>query len=349
MNEEIQKIIISEGNSKIKDSSAYDYLNFLTKTELFRVLSLYRLSMDDVIEAYVLENKSKKQLIKYITENLDKIMEINFKYIKNRDLDILKKILPKIIEKDFDITEDNMSFTLFTYLKRLYLSKFEVEDERIKMFMPKEFCEAFLKILENQKITKENKKMTDIFDYICALTNTYGIIDLDNLHRLFKKDMYDIDKEEFIKILNSLNIIHDEINMFEYDSTYIICTIDFIDEQNAVNFYEKQTGNYKEYTKEELALIKNGTFIRKSSHFKEFTDYINSKFELTNKDIDDIIDMLVMEYVLTASVNEENANENFLEDANEMFDLSDEEIEEMRKITSQIYEDYPKWIKRGAI
>ena len=349
MNEEIQKIIISEGNSKIKDSSSYDYLNCLTKTELFKVLSLYRLSMDDVIEAYVLENKSKKQLIKYITENLDKVMEINFRYIKNKDLNTLKNILPKIIEKDFDITEDNIPFTLFTYLKKLNLSKFEVEDEKIKMFMPKEFCESFLKILKNQKQLKDNKKMTDIFDYICALTNTYGIIDLDNLHRLFKKDMYDIDKDEFIKTLSSLDKVHDEINMFEYGDNYIICTIDFMDEQVAVNFYEEQAGDYTEYTKEELALIKNGTFIRKSSHFKEFTDYINSKFELTNKDIDDILDMLVMEYILTASINEENANKNFLENASEMFDLSDEEIEEMRKITSQIYADYPKWIKRGAI
>ena len=349
MNEKIQRIILNEGNSKIKDSSAHDYLNCLTKTELFQVLSLYRLSMEDVIEAYVLENKSKKQLVKYITENLDTVMKINFKYFKHRDLNTLNNILPKIIEKDFDITNDNISLSLFLYLKKFFLSKFETEEENIKMFMPKEFCETFLKFLKDKKLCDENKKYNDMFDYICAVTNTYGIIDLDNLHRLFEKDMYKIKKEELTKILNSFELIYDEINMFEYEDNYIICNIDFMDEEIAVNFYENQTGEYTEYTKEELALIKNGTFIRKSSHFKEFTDYINSKFELDDSDIDDILDMLVMEYMFEAEASEEEADENFISNASEMFDLSDIEIEEMRKITSQIYEDYPKWSKRGAI
>lgn len=349
INNEVQNIILSDGNSKIKDLSAYDYLNGFTKTELFNIISLYKLSMKDVIEAYVLDNKSKKELIKYIIENLENILKVNFKYIKNKDLKFLKNTLPKILEKEFDITNDEIPISLFFYLRRFKLAKFEYSDESLKMFMPKEFCEVFINILNDKKLTKENKKYNDIFDYICALTDTYGIIDLNNLYHFFKKDMEKIDKDSFVKIINSYDIADDYINVFEYGSDYIICNIDFADEEAAVNFYETQSGEYVEYSKEDLVLIKNGTFIRKSKHFKKFTEYLNDKFELTEKDIEDIINMLILDYIFSASLNIDDANSKFINNASEMFDLSKEEIEEMRKIVYNIYMDYPKWSKRGAI
>lgn len=349
INDEVQSIILSDGNSKIKDLSAHDYLNGFTKTELFNVISLYKLSMKDVIEAYVLDNKSKKELIKYIIENLENILKINFKYIKNKDLNFLKNTLPKIIEKDFDITNDEIPLSLFLYLRRFKLAKFECSDESLKMFMPKEFCEVLLNILKDKKLITKNKKYNDIFDYICALTNTYGIINLDNLYHFFEKDMEKIDKNIFIKMINSYDISDDNINVFEYGSEYIICSMDFTDEEAAVNFYENQKGEYVKYSKEDLILIKNGTFIRKSKHFKEFTQYLNDKFELSEKDIDDIIDILVLDYIFTASVNIDKANNNFINNASEMFDISEEEINEMKQIVYSIYMDYPKWSKKGAI
>ncbi len=349
INDDIQSIILSDGNSRIKDVSAFDYLNGFTKTELFNVISLYKLGMEDVIEAYVLDNKSKKELIKYIIENLDSILKVNFRYIKNKDLDSLKRVLPKIAQKDFDVTDDEIPFSLFFYLRRFNLAKFEYSDSSLKMFMPKEFCDTFLEILDDGNLALENKKYNDIFDYICALTSTYGIIDFDNLYRLFQKDMESMDEETFIKMINSFDIADDYLNVFEYDSSYLICNIEFADEEGAVRFYESQSGEYTEYSKKDLVLIKNGNFIRKSKHFKEFTDYLNSKFELSEKDMDDIVDMLVLDYIFSASLDIDEANDNFINNASEMFDLSSDEIEEMRGTVYDIYMDWPKWSKRGAI
>lgn len=349
VHEEIQNYILSQGSSKVTDVSVDDYLGSFTKTDLFNFLSLHRLGVKDVIEAYVLENKSKKELIKYIKENIDDVLKSIFYLFKERDLDVLKKILPKMIDKDFDVTNSELSFSLIVYLKRFNIAKFECGADYIKMFMPKEFALAFQKLLKSKRAINENKKYNDMFNFTYSLTIAYGIIDFENYYIFFIKDMFKISKELLMKIVNSFSIADETIFVYEYKDSMIICNAEFSDEETAINFYESQIGEYVEYELDELKALADGDFIKSSSHYNSFLSFLNDKFDLTDEDIEDIFNYFVRDYVYTASIDSDLANNNFNKKADEMFYVSDEEIEQMRMIVERLYLDYPKWIERGKI
>ena len=347
LHEEVLSYIISQGNSKIKDVSIDDYFGSYTKTELFNFLSLYRLSMKDVIEAYVLENKSKKELIKYIGENVEDILKINFNFIKEQDLDILRELLPNILEKEFDVTESRISLSLVKYLKIFNIAKFECGSDYIKMFIPKEIINTLLKLLKSKRALKDNKKYNDNFNYLCGITKAYGIIDFETLFDFFNKDMYKIKKDDLEKMINSFSIANDDLNVYEYSDTYIICEAEFIDEEMALQFYESQIGEYVSYELDEIMAMNDGSFIKSSTYYGSLINFLNDKFDLTDEDLDDIFNYFVQDYVFT--IDPDEANNNFLQKADEMFYVSDEEIEQMRLIVERIYLDYPKWIERGKI
>lgn len=341
LNEEL-KSILNMNNKKIKELSLEEYLNELKKNNLFELLSLYINSSKDVIGMYVLKEKSKRQLIKYINENLKDILTVLVKFMKPDCLNFLKEIIPNLKEKEYEINED-IPFNFVMYFKKFYLASFEYNENNLKCFMPKQFVDTFEIILKDKNILKENEKNNLIYKDIINILSAYGIIELDSLNKFINY------KESLESLLNLFSLSDDYIHIYEFENQKLICNIEFQTEDMAIDYYKKQTGIYKKFSTDDLELIGNGTYASKSKSYTEFINYLKEIFDLTEEDTNYILDFLIDNYIYTANISKEEANEEFKINAKNMFDLSDEEIEDMRKIAEKIFDDYPKWIKRGNI
>lgn len=100
----IKDAIMADGNRKIKEESLEEFLGSFKKSEIFTLPSLYMLNITDVLEVYLIKEKSKKELIKYIKENAKKIIRVNFNFIENKDISLLRNLIDRLKEKDYDIT-----------------------------------------------------------------------------------------------------------------------------------------------------------------------------------------------------------------------------------------------------
>lgn len=349
INEEIQNILLNIDNRKIKEQSLEEYLNSFKKNELFEILSLHINSSKDVIGMYVLKEKSKRKLIEYICDNLKDILKIHLKYMKIESLNFLKDILPTIKEKNYDITDKKIPITFASYFKKFHLAIFEYDEESIKFFMPKKFIQTFEELINESNTIKENLKNNELFNYIYNITNAYGIIDLNTLYKFVNENLYKIEKEEFINKLNLFEISDDYLHIYEYNDEKIVCNIEFQTEDMAINFYNRQTEDYKKYSLDELKLIGDNKYVENLSSYNKFIEYLNSIFDLTEEDTKYITDFLIMNYIYSANISKDEADKGFKMNASSMFDLEDSEIEDMRKIAEKIFKDYPKWIKRGNI
>lgn len=340
--------LLIELNRKIKEDSFEDYFDFLKKNEIFSILSLYMNSSSDVIEMYVLKDKSKRELIKYIKENLETILRINFNYIFKDDLVILKEMVGRIKEKDYNISDLNISVNLLRFFKRFYFAQFEYNSNVLNSYMPKETVDTFLKLLNDNNALNENHRTFEIMNYIMYVTSAYGIIDLTSLHRLCEKQLFKISKDKLLRIIKDFEDTYEYIHVYDSNDV-LVCSDVFNTEDIATDFYNSQSSEYKEYSLSELKEIYDGKYVKNLGSYKEFIEYLNDVFDLSDEDISYIIDFLIMNYIHLSYLDKENANECFLESARDMFDLPDEEIEHMREITERIYLEGPKWEFRGNI
>lgn len=346
INEDV-KNILSIDSRKIKEETLEEYLNELKKNDLFVILSLLIENSDDVIGMYVLKEKSKRKLIEYISNNIIDILKINFMFMKEESVTFLKKIIERLKEKDYEI-KDEIPYDFALFFKTFFLAKFEYNENSVKMFMPKEFVDTFIKIL-NDKNIELNHKNNEELNYIIDITKVYGIIELDALHKLFNNQMYKIEREKLLKDIKLYIIASESMHIYEYNDNVLICNKDFTTEDMAIDFYNKQKGDYKKYDLKEIQSISNGDYLKKIKSYNDFIEYLNSVFELSDEDIKYIVEFLILNYIDLANISKENADKLFITEASEMFDLDSSEIEDMKKIASNIFDEYPKWLKKGNI
>lgn len=347
LNEDVKNILLNE-NNKIKDETLEEYLTSLKKNDLFSILSLHMNSSKDVIGMYILKEKSKKQLIKYIEENLKDILMLFIKYMDSECINFLKSIIDTLIDNEYNITDNSIPSSFISFFKRFYLAKFEYNDGSLKCFIPKEFINTFKIILKDKKLLEENTKINKIFNYITYCTNVYGIIDYNTLYTFIQKDLFKIENEQLISTIDSYELSYENIHV--YDSTdKLICNSFFQTEDMAINFYKRQKGEYKKYSLSELKNLGNSKYIQTLKSYNSFIDYLNNIFDISLEDEEYIKNYLIINYLNNSNISKETADENFKNNAKEMFDLESDEINDLKKIAKDIYEKYPKWIKKGNL
>ncbi|MDO4963740.1 MAG: hypothetical protein Q4E75_06585, partial [bacterium] len=154
---DIEEIIRDEylntNNKKVSNETMNEYLASFKNSELTK-LAVTQIFVDkDYINLFKiknLNNKPKKNIIEYITKNLDKILKSYIKIIKDVELEQLKLIIDNNGKKLF-MEKIPISIHFINFLKTFSLAKVEynAKDNSIKPFMPKEFIKVFEDSLNN--------------------------------------------------------------------------------------------------------------------------------------------------------------------------------------------------------
>lgn len=353
---DIEEVIKDEflniNNKKISNETLKEYLNSFKNEELTK-LAITQVFVDkDYINLFKvknLNNKPKKYIVEYITENLDKILESYLKIIEDVELQQLKFIIDNNGKK-ISFIEKPVSIHFISFLKLFSLAKVEYDkkNESIKFFMPKEFIEILEKSLNNKELLKINKYNNKIFNYSEMLINTYGIITLKKLHEIFESQMFKIDIDELNHIIESKSFFED-INIYLYNEEKLLCNCEFEDEDYALNFYEEQKMNYRIFGKKDYELINDGLYVDNLKSYKKFINYLCKNYIGIDRDIDFIKEMIVNDYIYSAQTCIEEADDNFKKNMEQIIEVDKKTLDELLVLMKKIYKDYPKWLKRGNV
>lgn len=354
INDVIKEEILVNNNKKIKEESLDEYLRSFKTKELIR-LAVLHIQVDkdykDLFKIQNLSNKPKKYIIDYITCNLDKILRCYIKIITKKNLGQIKKIISKQDDVNYNMYKLNLSFHTILFLKSFALAKVEYTKKTnfLRIYIPLEFRMILEKYLNDSNLLNENKRFNIVCDYVEAMLDIYGVILFSELHDIFEKQIFKIDAKDLEHIIESKCIVDDLFNIYPYDGDKLICDITFTLEDDALDFYENQKGFYKRYGKKTLEMIKNDTYVENLNSYKKFVNYLCRNFDNISEDIETIKQFIVLDYIDTAQISKEEANNNFNNNINKLFELDEKELEEMRYFVCNIYDEYPKWKKRGNV
>lgn len=348
----IKDEFLNTNNKKISNETLKEYLTSLKNDELTK-LAIIQVFVDkdytNLFKVKSLNNKPKKYIVEYITENLNKILESYLKIINDVELQQLKFIIDNNGKK-ISFIEKPISIHFINFLKLFSLAKVEYDkkNESIKFFMPKEFIEILENSLNNKELLKINKYNNKIFNYSEMVINTYGIITLKKLHEIFESQMFKIDIDELNYIIQSKSFF-EETHIYLYNDEILLCNCEFEDEDYALNFYKEQKMNYRIFGKKDYELINEGLYADKLKSYKKFINYLCKNYMGIDKDIDFIKEMIVNDYLYSAQICIEEADNNFKNNMEKIIEVDKKTLDELLVLMKKIYKDYPKWLKRGNV
>lgn len=343
---------LNSNNKRIKDETIEEYLASLKNCELTR-LAITQVFVDmDYVKLFKvknLNNRPKKYIIDYIMDNLDAILRSYIKIIGTDELEQLKLVMnnngKKVIFGKFPI-----SIHFINILKNFSLAKVEYnkKEDSLKFFMPQEFIKIFEDGLKDKKLLEENQYNSKAFAYVKTVVDTYGIVTLNKLHELFETQMFKIDITRLQHIIESISM-YEEIYIYYYNNEVLLCSLEFDTEDMALNFYNKQKMTYKKYSKENYKLISDYTYVKKLKSYKKFVNYLCKNYVGISEDMDYIDEFIVYEYISFAQLSIDEADQAFKANIVEIFEVNDKELEEMLGLIRNIFNEFPKWIKRGNV
>lgn len=208
--------MIEEGNKRIKqEESLESYLKCFNNREL-TLMSIFKVyasqDEDDLFKVYDLNHRFKKYIIDFIKPNVEEIWTSFFKIVPVEMLELFQHIANNngLLEYTFD--DFDVDLLTISMLKNYALAKVEYskKQEKVKIFMPQEFCDAIHLCLKNKKIIEENKRNNEIFDYVNGLLEAYGMIEINKLYDIVKEESK-INIEEFNQIIECKSMIDENI------------------------------------------------------------------------------------------------------------------------------------------
>ena len=131
------------------------------------------------------------------------------------------------------------------------------------------------------------------------------------------------------------------------DDEILVCGIEFDEENLALDFYSKMQGNYKKFTKKEYEMFCNDTYIETLNSYKELVKYLEYNYDI--EDISVIKDLLILDYVEVSQLDSLKANNSLEEHIKEFFEVDKLQLGIISSMIKNIYDEYPKWIKKGDI
>ena len=348
----IKQEFLSYNSKKVKEETLVEFLKSQKKDELIRLIVVQAIVENDnskLVKIKSFENKTKDDIIQYIVNNLDEIIRAYFYSFRPIELEQLKVAI-KNNKKKIKFDQEPLSLHFIDIIKNFSLAKVEYnkKEDTIIIFMPQEFIDIFNKYLKNEKLLEENKYNFKIFDNVQNIVNTYGIINFNKLHEIFNKQIFKIDKNELEQVIFTSSVF-DEMPIYNYNGEDLICNLEFMNYDYAVNFYKKQRMNYKIYTKEEYEKIASYEYLNNLKSYQKFKNYLIENYDDIEDEFDYINNFLICDYLNFAQVSLNDAEIAFETNVVKTFYVTQEDIKEMKKYLKDIYDEYPKWLKRGNI
>ena len=348
----LKKDILTKNNKKVKEQTLKRYLKSFDLDELIRFLTP-KVFVDEetgnISDMEMININSKKNLINYITNNLEDILKCFIEKTRTEEVNQLKFILENN-NKDLLFDECPLSLNFINDLKILCFTKVYYNNKKdlIKFFMPIEFIEIFNKILKDKEVLEKNKYYNDIYDYTESIINTYGIITLTKLLELFEKQMFKIEEEKLINIVN-LSLSYDKLIFHPSEEDVLVCNLEFSNEDAAEEFYKDQTEDYKVYSKEEYKKISSYDYLYKLKSYNELKNYFSNNYKTIEIDFEKFKKSIVTNYINIAQVSIDSANEFFKIHIKYFIEVDNEKEDYILKLVNDIFENYPKWRKRGNV
>lgn len=358
LGQEILKIILERDNKKINTEETLDeYLKTFTNEKLtrFALVSIYsNPKLTDLIKIRNINNKPKRYIINYIKENINDVIGIYPKVINKNHFNQLKKIIKnngnlKFYLKDgFKINLHFIQFLKDTPLGKVYYNK---NEDSIQIHIPKEFNDILNYIINNKEVIKENKKYNEIYNFTESVLDVYGILTLEELHYLYTKNIKNIEHDELNKVLNTYIMVNDGFFVYSYDGVTLIANIEFSDLDKTFDFYEEYTGEInKKLTKKDIASIRDYTYLRRLKSYKKLIDYLDTMYEGIKEEHQYLDEFIIIDYLYSAQISIERADSNFRNNIiNVLEGIDIIQINILSNMMKEIYNEYPKWKKRGNI
>lgn len=212
--------------------------------------------------------------------------------------------------------------------------------------MPTEIKEIAKLTLNNKNIMKENKKYNEIYKFTSNCINTYGILIMDELYTLCNKFKFNINIDELNNILNNYMYVDEEFNLYEFNDNILVASMEFDNLDEVQQFYENSDGDLN--TKLSLDTIED-KYIPKLKSYKKLIDFLDDRYEGVKEDHELFDEFIVFDYVYSAQTSIEIANKNFNENINDFFEINKSDKKIVLKMLEDIYNECPKWSKRGNI
>ena len=350
MQEAAEKFFLENGNKIVKEKTLNEYLNSLSKDELFKIafMKVYTHIEEENIKK--IKSGNKKDIIEFIKDNLYEILETILFNIRYEYIEQLKIVVNSEVDKEYSLYSVKFNYLFIAFLKTFCLADVEYnKDERtLKFFMPKEFKVILNELFKDKNVIKVIKKSCMVYKYVEDVLGTYGIIELEKLYEIVNSRLFRIDKDEFDYIIYS-KILSEEFYIYHYGDKELICYLNFSSEEDAIDFYNNQTMDYKLYNKQEYKLISSGEYVEKIKTYTKFINYLYDNFGVSKEDMDEIKEMIIIDYIYSARSSLDVADSNFRTNIVKFFDIDNFMIEYLLNLLKKIYDDYPKWIKRGNI
>lgn len=356
MDEIMQKLkdeMLGKNNVKVKSESLEEFLTNHKTKELVKMCLIALLEQVDAnellkIRSYI--NKPKREIIDFINNNLEKILYGYLEMFSDYELEQLKILMNRNGKKVY-FTKKNLSLGFLTFIKYHVLGnvQYDKEEDYVKVFIPNEFIKIFRKGLKDYNLLERNKHIQVVSHIIDLIVCAYGVIPLKKIHEIFEKIMYKIDIDELIKIM-FINCAHTE-NMFScsYRKKQLIYGVDFTCDDDAIEFYKKQDGEYKVFSLKDYEALSDGSYMYNLKSYNNLANYLIEKYELSNADLDYIDDYIIHDFMICSQIDPSLAETYFKNKFKKMFDCNYKTLNEVLILLKNIYNEYPKWSKRGNI
>ncbi len=361
MNKEMKMIItetmFGDCKSKIKiGENIKDYFNSF-KIENLKFMLLFKMWIpgDKEIIYELIESKNKKNIVDYIINNLKTIIKEYVKILEDKEIEQINYIISKKGYLKFNVYEDvianELSIKFISILRKLSFAKIDYNNKTKDMviYMPDDILKITEEVINRKEILTYNKRFNEVMKYIITASNIYGVIPINELYMIIKKIARLDNCDELEDMILAKSAIDEIINVHLINGEPYLCNMEFYEKEAAIELLEKMTGNYCIYNKKEFEEFKNKKRLKKLKSYQKFVKYLIDNFEGIEDDIDLIDEDIVSDFLITIQTNKDSAKKCLYTLIEEIFEIDEEEKEEIFNYLMDIYEEYPKWIKKGHV
>lgn len=354
----ISKAILSDFNKKIKyDLSLEDSLKKYTKDELMRfyyVHLVYNKDLENLSTFRTLKEQKKDKIVPIISSNICDIMYSYLSLLNTSVLNEYKRYFKDSNRVSLSFEKDNIRMIAITEINSLFFIDcyYDKKNNKLDLYMPECFYGIFKELVSDKALNKINIKNNKVFKGINALVNTYGILTFDETYELLRKLGIKIEQEDFENlVLSSFGAT----NCFDFTANEfgaLIYNIAFEQDGNDVIDYCDILSDDLNMNLEASIIwkVSNDEYFYELKPYKMLIKYISNIYYEFKEDHKDFDMLIVADFVDTAQIDTEEAEENFYNNIDEDFvDLTDEMKEKILGYLWDIYKCYPKWAKRGNI
>lgn len=346
LGEMIFEILTEDYKDKIdRNKDLYDYLKENTKHDLLSLYLLYGYAGNNeyIVEEIVeLQNKKKDEIIDRIIKFLDIQIVSILHFFNNKRIEDTKDIAT--IEGEFKYSRyegKKVSFDTVKILKQLHFIFCKKEKDGIVIHMPEFIRNKISNICGDLHL----EFYDEIILYTKGMTDTYGIIDIQDAYDIIKNDVL-INFERYDNIIKFVSLVELEPIYYSFEHQ-CICSFNVRDEEiEELLEYKRDIIIYNKKTYEDIA---NDTYLMNLKEYKEFRNYLKEYFRFDINDEDMLREEIINDYIDNAQLDKKEAKNRLLEALEENFDIENDQKDEIINYIEKIASRMPKWKQGGII